>query len=202
MSPPMDAWLADLGSAKPTPGGGAAAATLVAISAALVEMVTNLTIGKPRYGEHEPLMRQVRDRAGDIRTRAQELAADDERAFAAVIAAYQIPRDDLGRSSAISQALTGAVLPPLRTAEFAAAVITLAGEILPGANVNVWSDVAVAASTASAGLAAAAVNVEVNLAAIGDSEISAAIADELAGYLKATDQASKILSQVRMSLRR
>jgi len=202
MSQPVDEWLADLGSAKPTPGGGAAAALMVATGAALVEMVTNLTIGKPRYAEHEPLMLRARDEAAALRVQAQTLAADDERAFNAVIAAYQLPRDDPGRSAAIQSATAEAAGPPLNTAALAAAVIRLASDILPGANVNVLSDVSVAASAASAALASAAVNVEVNLAALRDRDLAKVLGEELAGYLLAADEADTIVSRVRMSLTR
>lgn len=202
MSQPIDEWLADLGSAKPTPGGGAAAALMVATGAALVEMVTNLTIGKPRYAEHEPLMLRARDEAAAVRVKAQTLAADDERAFNAVIAAYQLPRDDPGRSAAIQTATADAAGPPLSTAALGAAVIRLASDILPGANVNVLSDVSVAASAASAALASAAVNVEVNLAALRDRDLAKVLSDELATHLLAADEADTIVSRVRMSLTR
>src|ERR1700761_4495053 len=94
-------WLDELGSSMPAPGGGAAAAMLVAIGAALVEMVTNLTIGKPRYAEHEPLMLDARSEAQQIRRRALTLADEDERAFSAVVAAYRLPKDDPDRTATI-----------------------------------------------------------------------------------------------------
>lgn len=55
---------------------------------------------------------------------------------------------------------------PLRTARVATEIIGLAERILAGANVNVLSDVAVAASSARAALEAAVMNVTVNLASM------------------------------------
>jgi methenyltetrahydrofolate cyclohydrolase len=46
-------WLDALASSAPAPGGGAAAALEAAMAAALLEMVCNLTIGKPAYAEHD-----------------------------------------------------------------------------------------------------------------------------------------------------
>jgi methenyltetrahydrofolate cyclohydrolase len=195
-------WLEDLGSAKPAPGGGAAAALLVATGAALVEMVTNLTIGKPRYAEHEAVMVQARDEATSLRDAAQTLAAEDEDAFNEVIATYRIGKDDPGRSAAIQAATANAAEPPLRTAELAAQVVALAGRIQPGANVNVLSDVAVAASAAKAALESAAVNVEVNLAALRDEQIVAALRKRLAVQIEATIEAEQIISTVRAGLAR
>ena len=58
----IGSWLEELGSSAPAPGGGAAGALEVAMGAALVEMVCNLTIGKPAFAEHEAVMTEVRDR--------------------------------------------------------------------------------------------------------------------------------------------
>lgn len=196
----VSGWLADLGSAKPAPGGGAAAALLVATGAALVEMVTNLTIGKPRYQEHEALMIEVRDRAATLRQAAQGLADEDEAAFNAVIAAYQLPKDDPDRSAAIQATTAHAAEPPLRTAELAAEVIALAGRIRSGANVNVISDVAVAASAAKAALESAAINVEVNLSALSDVETARTLAGRLAVHAAAAPEADRIIASVREAL--
>ena len=195
-------WLDALGSSAPAPGGGAAAAMLVATSAALVEMVANLTIGRPRYADHEPTMIVARDTAVQIRTSALRAADDDERAFDAVATSYRIPRDDPERSGAIQRTTAEAARPPLRTAELAAQVIALAEGIHEGANVNVLSDVAVAASSARAALESAAINVEVNLAALHDRELAAGLAAELATHLSAADTATATIRRVRDGFRR
>jgi formiminotetrahydrofolate cyclodeaminase len=198
----IDEWLDDLGSSKPAPGGGAAAALLVATAAALLEMVANLTIGKPRYAAHEPLMIQTRDQVVQLRHDALAVAADDERAFQDVIAAYRLSKDDPGRTDAIQSATQDAAQPPMRTAALAAAVIVAAGVMVDRSNVNVLSDIAVAVSTARAALESAAVNVEVNLAALRDRDVAATLNGVLVRHLAATDQAQKIFSTVRMGLSR
>jgi formiminotetrahydrofolate cyclodeaminase len=190
-------WLEDLGSSAPAPGGGAAAALLVATGAALVEMVTNLTIGKPRYAEHDALMRDVRDAARRLRDQAQTLAALDEDAFNAVIAAYRIPKDDPGRDAAIQVATAAAAEPPLATAALAAEVIMLAERIREGANVNLISDVAVAAASAKAALESAAINVEINVAALRDPDTAGALSERLAEQLTAAPVADQIMARVR-----
>ena len=162
-------WLTALASAAPAPGGGAAAALNLAAGAALVSMVCNLTIGRPRYAEHEATMTAALARAETCRQAAEALVSEDAVAFAAVIAAYKLPKDDGGaRRTAIQHALRGAAVVPLKTAERAVEVIELAERILDGANVNVVSDVAVAASSARAAVQAAQVNVEVNLASLSE----------------------------------
>lgn len=188
----IGSWLDELASAAPAPGGGAGAAMLAAIGAALIAMVCNLTIGKPRYAEHDELMRAALAAAEELRGRAVALAAADAAAFRAVSEAYQ-QRDQV----AIQAALIGAADVPMRTAAVAVAVIDLAGRVLAGANVNVISDIAVAASAARAALEAAAVNVEVNVAAMRDEGRRAALRTELDQHLPSGPVAGSIVAAVR-----
>ncbi|HLU26880.1 MAG TPA: cyclodeaminase/cyclohydrolase family protein, partial [Glycomyces sp.] len=63
----IEDWLTDLASELPAPGGGAAAGMNAATGAALVSMVCNLTIGKPKYAEHEAVMREALAEAERLR---------------------------------------------------------------------------------------------------------------------------------------
>jgi len=190
-----------LASAAPAPGGGAAAALQAALGAALVSMVCNLTIGKPRYAEHEATMLAARADAEKTRLRALTLAEEDADAFGAVTDAYKLPRDSeaakAARSAAIQAALRLAADVPLRTAEAAADVVQLCARILDGANVNVLSDVAVAAASAQAALASADINVRVNAVSMTDEPTRAALLAELDRHLAIGDAAEEIVRTVR-----
>jgi formiminotetrahydrofolate cyclodeaminase len=202
----IGAWLDELASSAPAPGGGAVAALQVATAAGLVEMVTNLTIGNPRYAEHEATMRAARDSAGAIRRDAVQLADDDARAFTAVTDAYKLPKatddDKAARTAAIQRALLGAADVPVRTGVAAGSVLDLAERILPGANVNVLSDVAVAASSARAGLEAAIINIEINRVAIKDGAAKARLGDAVAAIERDLDRAAAVVATVRKGLAR
>jgi len=202
----IGAWLDELASSAPAPGGGAVAALHVATAAGLVEMVTNLTIGNPRYAEHEPTMIEARDTAGALRAEAIRLADDDARAFTAVTDAYKLPRasDDekAARTAAIQRALLGAADVPVRTAHAATTVLDLAERILPGANVNVLSDVAVAASSARAGLEAAIINIEINRVAIKDEQEKARLAEAVETIERDLGRADAVVATVRKGLGR
>ncbi|NUO56609.1 MAG: cyclodeaminase/cyclohydrolase family protein [Hamadaea sp.] len=201
MQQTISEWLGDLASGEPTPGGGAAAALMAATGAALVGMVTELTIGNPRYADHEAVLADARERAAHLRRLATELADADEAAFGSVIEAYRLPKatetEKAGRSAAIQQALAGAAQVPLRLAAVAAEVVELTESILDGANVNVLSDVAVAADAARAALSSAAVNVAVNTSALTDRSVAAALDGELAGHLSAIARADRVSAAVR-----
>jgi methenyltetrahydrofolate cyclohydrolase len=194
-------WLEALASAAPAPGGGAAAAVAAAMGASLVSMVCNLTLGKPKHAAYEAVMADVLRAAEDARRTALQLADDDARAFEGVIAAYKLPRatdaEKAERTRSIQDALAAAAQVPLRTAEVAAEVIRLAGRIVEGANPNVLSDVAVAAAIARAALESAALNVDVNLAAMTDAEHKRALADALRAHEPQLEQADTIVDLVR-----
>jgi formiminotetrahydrofolate cyclodeaminase len=197
----VGAWLDELGSAAPTPGGGAVAALSTATAAALVEMVGNLTIGRAAYAEHEPQVTAVRDEARSLRRRALEQADEDAAAFGALMAAYRLPRgtDDQNntRRAAVQQATQKAAAVPLDVAATAAAVINLATQLPGRSNPNVLSDVGVAAVTAAAAIEAAAVNVDVNLATLTDPAARAAMTAALGVHLNAAEEGRQLGARVR-----
>lgn len=199
-------WLDRLASKSSTPGGGAAAAMNTAVAAALISMVCNLTIGKPKYAEHELTMIDVRSRAEELRREAVELAEADAVAFDAVMAAYGLPKtsdeEKAHRKATIQAALSEAAAVPLRLAAVAADVIALAGRIVDGANVNVISDVAVAADSARAGLSSAIVNVEINRAALSSPQRKAELSAELSQYDNAVSTAAAISENVIARIRK
>jgi methenyltetrahydrofolate cyclohydrolase len=197
-------WLDRLGSAAPTPGGGAATALAAATAAALVEMVVNLTVGKRAYAEHEPHVRPIGTEARALRERALGLVADDQAAFDRVMAAYGLPRDSetdkTAREAAIQAATAAAARPPLQVAQIAVRAIELAAALPGRSNRNVLSDVGVAASLAVAALESAAINVEVNLAALRDPEVRGELRAELAGYLGTGQLGREIVTNVRQGI--
>lgn len=193
-------WLDELASAAPAPGGGAVAAMQAAMAAGLVSMVCNLTIGRPRYAAHEQTMREALEQSERHRREAVELAATDAEAFTAVTTAYRLPKgtdeEKAARSTAIQAALVTAADVPVRTARLATSVLDLARRIRPGANVNVLSDVAVAAVSARAALQSAAVNIEVNRAAMTDEHNRVELGTELARIADEVAAAEKFIEEL------
>jgi methenyltetrahydrofolate cyclohydrolase len=161
-----------LGSSEPTPGGGAAAAVVGSLGAALVEMTANLTLGRRRFADVEGTAKHIEQRAADLRQRLAALGDADAAAFEKVSAAYRLPRasdaEKAARTQAIQSALLVAAGVPLETARLCADVLALAEQAAPILNPSVISDVLVGALLARAGLDSAAVNVEINLAAMTD----------------------------------
>lgn len=201
----IEDWLTDLASELPAPGGGAAAGMSAAMAAALVSMVCNLTIGKPKFAEHETVMREALAEAERLRLEALQLAEDDAEAFSGVVAAYKLPKssdeEKAARTAAIQAGLVEAAAVPLAVARVSAEVIKLSGRILEGSNPNVLSDVAVAASAAKSALESAALNVDINVVAIKDAAERERLASTLNEALQAKVQAEAIMQIVAKRIR-
>jgi methenyltetrahydrofolate cyclohydrolase len=201
----IEDWLTDLASELPAPGGGAAAGVNAAMGAALVSMVCNLTIGKPKFADHEAVMREALAEAERLRLEALQLAEDDAEAFSGVVAAYKLPKssdeEKAARTAAIQAGLVEAAAVPLAVAQVAARVIRLSGRILEGSNPNVLSDVAVAASAAKSALESAALNVDINVVSIKDPAERERLASSVNEALQSKVQAEAIMQAVAKRIR-
>ncbi len=165
-------FLERLASADPEPGGGGAAALAGALAAALVSMVTNLTIGKEKYAGVEAEVTQLRAASEKLRSELTDLITGDALAYAKVAAAMKLPRDTEAqkeeRRRVLQAALRGAAETPLRVAEAATEVARLSLPAAEKGNPNAVSDAGVAVVMADAAAQAAALNVKINLAWIED----------------------------------
>ena len=88
----IEEYIERLGSGSPTPGGGAAAALTSAQGAALIMMVANHTIGKPKYAEFEELNKDILAEAKELADRLMDGIDRDAEEFGKVSAAYALPR--------------------------------------------------------------------------------------------------------------
>jgi formiminotetrahydrofolate cyclodeaminase len=182
-------FLGALASRAPTPGGGAAAALAGAVAAALIEMTANLTIGKPKFASVEEQARRIASAAAELQYQFQDQVEADARAFGRVSAAYRLPKstdaERQARSASIQTALSEAAAIPLEAAKACAVLLELCETAAPVLNPAVISDVLVGALLAQGALESAAVNVEVNVAAMSDAaaarRLAAAVAEARAG---------------------
>ncbi len=146
-------------------------------------MTANLTLGRPKLADVEDHAGRIEVRAGQLRQRLAQLGDADAEAFSRVSAAYKLPRHDqahgAARSAAIQLALEAAASVPLETARACSEVLELAEEAAPILNVAAISDVLVGAVLARAALDSAALNVEVNLAAMTQPEVVQAYSRDL-----------------------
>ena len=162
----LSEFLQELASPAPTPGGGAVAALVGAMAAALVGMVAELAAR--RGGEVGEFIRK----AEELRERLLALAQRDVEAYDRVDAALGLPKDTERereeRRKALQAALKGAAGVPLETAELARGVLSLAREFLPHCPKSARSDLSSAGVLAWAAVKSALYNVDANCLAIKD----------------------------------
>jgi len=189
-APAVPAYLDALAAGVPTPGGGSAAALAGAMGAALVSMVANYTVGRPKFAAVEAEVAAALADAEAARTGLRRLMAEDEAAYAAYTAAAKRPRgtdeEKRARSRAVQRALRGAAAPPLAMARTCRRVLDLAATVAGAGNPLLASDAGVAALLAEAALRASAINVRVNLGQVRDGAFVAGAEAELAGLLEGT----------------
>ena len=198
----LDAYLEALASARPTPGGGSAAAVAGALGAALVAMVARITEGNPKFAARASEAAALAGHADELRATLSHARSDDESAFAAVVAAQALPRNSdeakATRTAALQQALARASEAPLHTARIALDVLRAGRAALALENRHLGSDAGCAAEFAAAALAAAAYNVRANHPYMRDA---AQVARQEAELFAISAEGDGLLAAVRSSLK-
>ena len=191
----VETFLDALASQSATPGGGSAAAIIGAMGAALVSMICNLTIGKKKYADVEPEMKEVLGKAEALRHKLTGMIEDDVKAFDAVMGAYGMAKETdqqkAARDKAIQAALKQATDVPMRCCHAAREVIDLGAIAADKGNLNVISDAGVGVLAAYAALRSAALNVFTNARMINDKTFTEAKLKELNQLLAGAETATE-----------
>lgn len=88
----LSAFLGDLGSNSPAPGGGAAAGVSGALGAALGKMVAELTLGKQKYAAYSETAQNASEALTPLIERFFLLADDDAKAYLGYRNALALPK--------------------------------------------------------------------------------------------------------------
>lgn len=181
-------YLDTLASKNATPGGGSAAALMGAQAAALVSMVCNLTIGKPKYAEVEAEMRALLEKSESLREEFTGMIKADIDVFNRLMTTYGLPKETNeekeARSFAIQVVLKDATQVPLDCAKACVEVIALSQIAAKKGSSAVISDAGVGVMSAYAALKSAALNVYINAASLKDKEFAEQKTAELEVILK------------------
>jgi len=184
-------FLDELASKSATPGGGSVSALMGAQSAALISMVCNLTIGKPKYAEVENEMRALLQKAESLREKLMSLIKADIDVFNELMEAYGLPKetDDEKaiRTEAIQVVLKDATEIPLECARACVKAIELSRYAAQNGSLGVISDAGAAVMAAYSGLKSAALNVYINTSSLKDRRFAEAKLAELELILKDVD---------------
>lgn len=166
-------FLAQAASKNPTPGGGSVAALAGALGAALVTMVTGLTLGRKKYKDVEKDVEAIRAEAVEIQALLTQAIVDDSKAYDQVMAAFRnrsVSKEE--RAIAIEAATIVAGETPLRVAKLCLDVAYLAETIVEIGNKNAVTDAATAGVLARAAIEAAGMNVLINATGLQNQNLA------------------------------
>lgn len=177
-------------SKQPTPGGGTVSAIAGALSASLVVMVCNLTLGKKGYESNQDKLKVILDEAVSAKETLAKLAERDSSAFEKVSKAYALPKNSeeqrQRRKVAIGLALKEASVVPANTMRESFKVFKLAMQLVESGNRNAMSDIETAVELARAATKGAWSNVALNLESLKEEpDFSISLRSELEPLLNA-----------------
>lgn len=161
-------------SNSPVPGGGSIAALAGALSAALAQMVAELTVNKKGYEDAEEKMKELASKAEVIREKLLDDIERDSESFNKYMEALKLPKETEEeknlRSNLMQEGLKEAAIVPFEVASLAYEIMPLADEAVVSGNKNAVTDGLVSAMMARTAVLSALLNTRINLGSIKDQE--------------------------------
>ena len=181
----------ELSTDSPAPGGGSAAALSGSIAAGLVAMVANLTVGKKGYESVFDEMKNISVSAQKLKDELLLLVDEDTNAFNKLMEAIRLPKkseEEINkRNKLIEETTLYASEVPLRTMEKSFEVLSLAKIVSEKGNKNSNSDAGVAILLSRSAIKGGAMNVEINLKELQESEQKKSIQNKMKNILQKTN---------------
>ena len=166
----------------PVPGGGSISALCGALSSALAEMVTGLTVGRKKYAEVEDEMKCIAPRMAAAQQKFLNFIDEDADAYNVVFQAFKMPKETdaekASRSEAIQIATLKAAEVPLEVARTAVGIMDDIRVIAEKGNQNAVTDACVAMMCARTAAFGAILNVRINLTSLKDENIVEMLSNE------------------------
>ena len=142
----IENYIQAVASAEPVPGGGSVAGVVASLGAALGSMVTNFTVGKKKYAEHQKKAEETLHNLNDQIRKLMDLAQKDINTYATVSKAYALPKetkeDKKNRVAAIESASEIALKVPFEIMKVSSKVSDTLKSLSLYGNANLDSDMA------------------------------------------------------------
>ena len=188
----IGAFLAQLSSKAPVPGGGGASAIGGAMGNALGQMVANLTVGKKKYAQAEDEILLLKERMEALQEDFAYLADRDGEGFAPLAAAYGLPggteEEKAYKAAVMEENLLAASLVPVDMMKKAMEMLDILEALAEKGSRMAVSDVGVGVQFTRAALLGAVMNVYINTKSMKNREK----AEELNRYAdKLVDEGTK-----------
>lgn len=201
----VKAFLDELASKSPAPGGGSASALSGAIGASLVSMVASLTASKEKFRDREPMLREMLQQSERIRESLLAFVDRDAEAFNKVAEVFKMPRETeeqkRARNEAMERALKEATEVPLGVMGEAVRALELCDKAFGNVVPTAISDIGVGALCLRTALYGAWLNVRINLNSIRDRAFVEDIEKKAADLLqRGAALAESVLERARQEL--
>ena len=188
----VDAFVDEVASESPAPGGGSVAALAGSLGAALAAMVGNLTVGKKGYESSWADLSAMAVKAQAVKDALVRAVDEDTAAFNDLMEAMKLPKateaQKKARESAMQEGYKKAALVPLETARTCLEAIRFCIVAAEKGNANSASDAGVGALVARAGAEGAVLNVLINLGSITDAAFVADMKAKAQGLIEEADR--------------
>jgi formiminotetrahydrofolate cyclodeaminase len=133
-------FIRDLSAPTPAPGAGGALAAGTAMAAALAQMTAAISAERGGSDLDDHQLASIALRASELGEQASGLGGADADAYASVIEAMRIDKDDPERGARVAAALSAAAEPPLVISAVAAEIAELAEQVVIGGRYSVRGD--------------------------------------------------------------
>ena len=188
-------------SASPVPGGGGVSAAVGALSSALAEMVTNLTIGKKKYLEYTDELNCLKDELSVLREELLDCINKDAEAFAPLAEAYKMSKDDPDYDTRMEVCLKKAADSPYQILLKTVRIIDIDERLaIIGSKISV-SDAATSVMLAYGVLYGAYINILVNTNMMKDKDYAQKLNNEAGQLLdEYSNKALRIFNNIKERL--
>lgn len=187
----VGAFIDELASESPAPGGGSVAALAGSTAAALTAMVAALTFDKKGFEKERPAMNALAEQAQKLKSELLSAVDEDKDAFNSIINARRLPKvspeDVAKRDQAIFEASKQATTVPLQVMKRASETFALIEQAVEKGNPNSLSDAGVAGLMALSAVEGAYYNVLINLDGFDKNDKQAQ------DFAKATEKEASLL---------
>jgi formiminotetrahydrofolate cyclodeaminase len=171
-------FLSSLSQKQPTPGGGAVAGLLAALSTSLGCMVVAYSQGKKKYAEHESLHHDCMTFLNSASAESIVLGNADADAYETLNTLWKLDIKDPTRVAQWDNALANAINVPLQTIKLSKRILETLEILTDKTNAFLSSDLIIAAILADAAARSARLNVEINVAQMAEGENRNALQEE------------------------
>lgn len=161
-------------SDAPTPGGGSVSALVGALGVAMTAMVGNLTVGKPKFADVEPQVKEITGAAYFIINKLEKMVSADIAAFGKFMEVYRLPKNTDGekarREELMQKALKTATDTPVEIARTLLEALVITEKLSKIGNKMAISDAGVAAYICEAAVNAVLLSADINIPMVKDQD--------------------------------